>query len=324
MTYVFFDVECANCLHGEGKICSLGYVKTDERFQPLKKKDILINPDGPFLLGNAKKGQGIRLAYPLFRFRWAHTFPTYYETLKSLLTAKDTLVFGFAVNQDVSYLSYSCRRYNLEPIRFRYFDIQGFEKNLHHRKNPTGLDSLVDFYNVKRFTYHRSDDDAFMTMEVFRSLLENEKLSVSQALALAPNSFNDTDTLLKQMAARKEQRQKKEAHRREEENFFRGFKDRKPVLEAYDHFFWKRSFFFEGKIFARDLSYLIRHQDTLCAKGGTVVRSPQDADVLVRYDKKEELRYPSLKPKVISLSFAEFRGHLESQKKPRHNEKAGV
>ena len=42
MDYLFFDTECANCLHGEGKICSFGYVRTDENFHVLKKKDIHI------------------------------------------------------------------------------------------------------------------------------------------------------------------------------------------------------------------------------------------------------------------------------------------
>ena len=67
MNYVFFDIECANCIHGEGKICSFGFVKTDENFNVIQEHDLLRNPDAPFLLGNAKTGKGITLAYPLDR-----------------------------------------------------------------------------------------------------------------------------------------------------------------------------------------------------------------------------------------------------------------
>ena len=33
MKYVFFDIECANCFQGNGKICSFGYVITDEKLK---------------------------------------------------------------------------------------------------------------------------------------------------------------------------------------------------------------------------------------------------------------------------------------------------
>ena len=29
MNFVFYDVECANCYNGKGKLCSFGYVITD-------------------------------------------------------------------------------------------------------------------------------------------------------------------------------------------------------------------------------------------------------------------------------------------------------
>ena len=33
--YLFFDVECANCFNGKGKLCSFGYVLTDEMLEDL-------------------------------------------------------------------------------------------------------------------------------------------------------------------------------------------------------------------------------------------------------------------------------------------------
>ena len=45
MNFLFFDIECANCFGGVGKIFSFGYVLTDEHFNILERDDILMNPD---------------------------------------------------------------------------------------------------------------------------------------------------------------------------------------------------------------------------------------------------------------------------------------
>ena len=44
MNYLFFDIECANCDNGNGKICSFGYVLTDTDFNILEYTDLIIDP----------------------------------------------------------------------------------------------------------------------------------------------------------------------------------------------------------------------------------------------------------------------------------------
>ena len=44
MDYVFFDIECANCIEGQAKICSFGYVVTDEQFDVIEREDLIVNP----------------------------------------------------------------------------------------------------------------------------------------------------------------------------------------------------------------------------------------------------------------------------------------
>ena len=51
MRYLFFDIECAD---GNFKICEFGYVITDESFNILTKKNILINPQCRFNLTGRK------------------------------------------------------------------------------------------------------------------------------------------------------------------------------------------------------------------------------------------------------------------------------
>ena len=48
MKYLFFDIECANCFDGKGKICEFGYVQTDENFSIIEKESFKINPCAPF------------------------------------------------------------------------------------------------------------------------------------------------------------------------------------------------------------------------------------------------------------------------------------
>ncbi|MFA6586702.1 MAG: 3'-5' exonuclease [Bacilli bacterium] len=309
MNYVFFDIECANCLHGEGKICSFGYVKTDENFQVLKKKDILVDPAAPFLLGNAKTGNGIRLAYPLFRFKWAHTFPFYYQEIKTLLEDKDSLAFGFAVKQDVSYLLFSARRYQLNPIRFRFYDIQLFEKELHKRKNPSGLDTLIEFYHQDKFTYHRSDDDALMTMEVFKSLLKENSFTARDVLQKYPDGLSDTQSLLTDLENRKAKKRKKEDIKKKEDSLFLFFSKEEAPLQSADLSLYKKKIFITKDILIENLSTLLAGKNKIRKKGARIVRSPEEADILVlAFDDKDSPFFSHVKKDAKKMSIDELLG----------------
>lgn len=284
MNYVFFDCECANCLRGEGKICSLGYVKTDENLNIVKKKDILVNPDAPFLLGNAKNGEGIRLAYPLFRFKWAHTFPSYYEEIKKLFTKdEETIAFGFAVHQDVRYLAYTCKRYNLPFFSFKFYDIQKLEQLVHSRKNPSALDTLIETYHLKPFTYHRSDDDALMTLEVLKGILDEKKMTIQQLLEKYPEPLCDTETFTKRLEEKQKQQLKKEAYRNRVVKFYDDMDHVLPNKEMQDTFFTDKTFFFESQLFKGGFNKMYHLATPLRKKGGKITTHPQEADYIVVY-----------------------------------------
>ncbi len=314
MNYVFFDVECANCLNGEGKMCSFGFVKTDEAFHILKKKDILMNPNAKFLLGNVRTGEGIKLAYPLYRFQRAFTFPKFYQEIKELLEDKDTICFGFAVHQDVSYLSYTCTRYSLPVIRFRFFDIQKMEQRMYQRKNPSGLDHLIEQFSLNSFTYHRSDDDALMTMEVFLRLLQEKNITVKESLELYPDCLNDTDYflfVLKENRLRKEK--KKEVSKKREEFFNCG--ELKEDLSHFDKFFWKKKFFVFYSVFAEEADEILKYKEVFYKKGGKIVYALEEADYIVLFDRKEleNTRIPEEKKR--KLKCISYRTFIENLKK---------
>lgn len=97
--YLFFDIECANCFNGNGKICSFGYVIADERLRITEQRDIVVNPRQKFHLHSRNGACDIELAYPTETFRQAPDFPYFYEEISQMLTAPDRFVFGHSVDR---------------------------------------------------------------------------------------------------------------------------------------------------------------------------------------------------------------------------------
>ena len=113
MKYLFFDIECANCDHGKGKICSFGYVLTNEKFEVVESKDILMNPDAPFHLTGRRDKRDIVLGYTEQEFLSAPKFPEFYDQIFSMITDSNILPIGYAVVNDVNFLQAECERYSL-------------------------------------------------------------------------------------------------------------------------------------------------------------------------------------------------------------------
>ncbi len=309
MNYVFFDIECANCLNGEGKICSFGYVKTDESFQVLKKKDILINPMAEFLLGNVRTGEGIHLAYPLFKFQRQFTFPHYYKEIKELLEDKENMCFGFAVFQDVSYLSYTCKRYSLPVMEFEFYDIQRLEKEINSRKNISGLDALVKEYHLTSYTYHRSDDDALMSMEVLRELLSRNHLTMRETIEKYPDFKDDTIHFLKEEMIRKRNR----AIKKQRVEKIRAFFDQPHArfnINLYNPNLYKKVFFFEYELLYDEIDYFMKNKEVMEEHGMIFTRNPEYAMIVLLKDKSHHLHLSQFRKDILYMSFDELKKEL--------------
>ena len=309
MNFVFFDIECANCLKGEGKICSFGYVKTDEHFNVLKKKDILIDPNAPFLLGNVKTGEGIKLAYPLFKFKRSYTFPHYYKEIKALLEDQENYCLGFAVSQDISYLAYSCQRYNLPIIQCRFFDIQKMEKDLNHRKNNSGLDHLIEEFQLPSFTYHRSDDDALMTMEIFKSLLETNKLTYHEAFEKYQSAQDDTSHFLRVQEEKKKQKAIKQKQKIKI-NLLHGTPTTRFDINLYNPNLYKKVIHFSYNALEKKLDFLYKHKRMIDAKGIILTRNPANAQIIIVNNKEKVGNYATLRNDVVFESIDWFKKEL--------------
>lgn len=172
MKYIFFDIECANCYQGKGKICSFGYVITDTSFNVIEKCDLVINPAAKFNLG-----PDIVLAYDKNTFKNAPMFPDFYGEITTLLEDEDAMVFGFSACNDARYLNNDCIRYNLPSIDYTFYDVQQILMGIKDTRNqPSLIGSCLEFGIEENQDVHKSDDDSLMTMELLRAIcIQQEK-----------------------------------------------------------------------------------------------------------------------------------------------------
>jgi len=162
MDYFFFDIECCDGAH----ICSFGYVLTDENFNVLEKRDILINPRKPFMPRRVTK----MLAYPVSAFRAAPDFAAAYETIFGLMTKKGQILVGFAVSNDINFLVHACGRYKLKMPELEFFDAQILYAHLRGENNMPALNKAAAALEVAAGALHKSDDDADTVKEILKKL----------------------------------------------------------------------------------------------------------------------------------------------------------
>lgn len=160
MNYLFFDIECANCYGGRGKICSFGYVLTDENLNILEKEDLIINPRSSFNLG-----PDLKLAYTKAEFKEAYPFTAYYDHIGALLEYDDYVVLGYSIENDANFLRSDCKRYELPCYEFDFYDVQCMVMQIFGLKNMPSLQKALEFFGMsENQDIHKSDDDAYMTM----------------------------------------------------------------------------------------------------------------------------------------------------------------
>ncbi len=190
MDYLFFDIECANCDGGNGKICSFGYTLADEKLNVVEKKDIVINPRAPFRLRGWGNKTYITLAYPEEAFRQAPDFGHFYDVIAEMLRAPDRMIFGYAPENDAGFLRSEFERYRKPQVDFVFYDVQRMYKNAIGTENGQlcSLTSACEGLGIETpFTEHKSCDDAYATLLVLKKLCEIKNMAPSAlASACAP------------------------------------------------------------------------------------------------------------------------------------------
>ena len=182
MKYLFFDIECSVVSKTVAKICAFGYCLTDEKFNILEKEDILINPQGGFHLTDRKGEQGLVLPYEYSDFKKYPTFLEKADKIYSLLQDKDTFVAGHATMNDVKYLNFESKRFNLPSFVFDFADTQFLYMNkIGEFSRQFGLGIIAQDLGVE-FTAHRAVDDAYATMRIAEAICKGEGLTLPEVI----------------------------------------------------------------------------------------------------------------------------------------------
>lgn len=173
MDYLFFDIECAD---GHRAICEFGYVLTNDKFEIKRKVNILFDPECKFNLTNRTHQKDLILTYPETEYLKFYPFYDSYDRIKSLLTSKNLMVFGYSVSNDINFLNKDSNRYKLPIMNFDSYDIQKILKELDKEKKlgkslECVAEKIVAESELVELKDHRACDDAAKTMLVFKALI---------------------------------------------------------------------------------------------------------------------------------------------------------
>jgi len=182
MKYLFFDIECASVYQGS-KICSFGYVLTDEKLNIIESKDLMVNPDciwDQYALKHI-------LAHSKEYYESFPKFDEKYETIKNLF-GEDVIAFGHGVTNDVRFLNDDCRRYKLPYIDFVFYDCADIYKEFGNDKETKSLAKVSK--EVGEHTQgekHESKEDAFLVYEYTKEICKRMGTTLKELLTLVGN-----------------------------------------------------------------------------------------------------------------------------------------
>lgn len=181
MRYLFFDIECC-----DGKnICEFGYVITDNKFNILEKKDIIINPENKFNLTGRSNSKDLYLCYPESTYYKSNKFPYFYEKIKKLIEYPDQLIVGHAISNDAEFLKIACQRYKLNPINFKFADSQRMFSEFTNIRKSISLENAGESLNIEKPQYlHKSDNDSELTMNLVKGMCEQLNCTLEELIEM--------------------------------------------------------------------------------------------------------------------------------------------
>lgn len=181
MNCLFFDIECCNGRN----ICEFGYVLTDENFNVLEKDDFTINPENKFNLTGRPDGRDIHLFYSEKEYYKSEKFPFFYERIKNLIEAPNQLIIGHSISNDAKFIRTACRRYELDPINFRFADSQRMFSEYSNVTRRISLESAGECLKVEPPKYmHKSDEDSLQTMNLVKNMCEGMECTLLELIDL--------------------------------------------------------------------------------------------------------------------------------------------
>lgn len=194
MRYAFFDIEAAD---GNYKICEFGIVICDSNFNPIYKKLYLINPQGEFKLTGREDQRDLHLSFSEAQYKASPIFPNVYDNIKFVLEQKDLMIFGHSVNNDIRFLDKACNRYRLPKIKYIAYDVQKMFSYFSKERTrfvslEKVIEELIPLEQRKDLVDHRSVDDAYMTMLLFKVMINELNVTPQQMIEMCDGCTYDS------------------------------------------------------------------------------------------------------------------------------------
>ncbi len=180
MKYLSFDIEAANG-YKLYSICSVGIVIADEHFDVVHRENIWINPKTQYNLNGTRKNVGIDLHLDKNLLLSSPDFSQVYDRLNCLLTNKEYVVVGHAVDSDVRMLNATCQHYKLPSINFSFVCSQLLYRLYKGEKEVKALSKIATELGLE-YNEHNSEDDAWMSMMTLKYLVQTTGLSLDALL----------------------------------------------------------------------------------------------------------------------------------------------
>ncbi len=262
-SYLFFDIECANCFGGIGKMCSFGYALTDSAFNVLDSQDVVMNPEAEFDWYLFSPKNKCPLAYSKDYFRMQRNFEAYHRGIKKLMEESGRRIIGFSSANDVGFLVSAWERYSLAPINFSVYDSAAIASAITGEKHR--LEQWCDHYALDTggLTAHRSSDDAMMTMLLVKALCAQTGLDIESLLASHKGHKLSVEKYLEQ----REMKRQREETLKKIQNLY-GKKNRAPLSEKLSGM----NFVFSFKAL-KDGEEAYKLADLIYRNGGTLAKS---------------------------------------------------
>lgn len=84
-------------------------------------------------------------------------------------------MIGHTTDTDAHYLNYAAQRYELPLINFEFYDVKTIHAKQRKLSKGVSLDKMIEEFGLEfNGHFHRSDDDAYATMLVFKELCRIE------------------------------------------------------------------------------------------------------------------------------------------------------
>lgn len=293
MKYLFFDLEDATSKDNICKICEFGYVVTNEKFEIIKKGNLIINPNIPRQEWDWHVVKNI-LTRRVSAYEHCKTFDQFYGIISNMIRSAD-YVIGHTLNADASAINDDCKRYNLPSIDYEFYDIREFYKTLTNTTKNESVVSLLDLLHIEGDNNtHDAGADAYNTMLETKAILQQANKTLEEMIEVSPAAKDKTDNYKVESI----ERQKEEKALKLRQSLSNGCTDLSFGKRTKIYLKYLKELHPQGsgiKFKDKKVSISLNYEEThfrqilnlsqlIIDQGGQIVRKATTADIFVKYD----------------------------------------